>query len=136
MVQINESVIPLDVANTDESCDDFDEEEGAFTIDEMRAELRRLMADLHLASKDGASAMSPVATGPGGLCKLPAGVPENPGGLRVTAEMDELLAALLSSELQGQSQVGFCGMGGIGKTTVSAWLARQTSIRYAVLFSV
>ena len=62
------------------------------------------------------------------LCKLPAVVPNNPAGLRVTDEMKELLAALLVTPTVGH-QVGFCGMGGLGKTVVSTWLVRQDEVR-------
>jgi hypothetical protein len=63
----------------------------------------------------------------GGQCPLPAGVPPLPPGLRITEEMKQLLGALLSPT--SVPQIGFCGMGGIGKTTISAWLVRQPQVR-------
>jgi hypothetical protein len=41
--------------------------------------------------------------------------------------MKQLLQALLSPT--SAPQVGFCGMGGIGKTTISTWLVRQPTVR-------
>jgi hypothetical protein len=104
----------------------------------MRGELERLMADLRVAtleqhdSKDGDG----VDASGGGklksmlssmLCPIPAGVPNLPAGIRVTEEMEQLRVALNDSK--AHSQVGFCGMGGIGKTVVSTWLVRSNDVR-------
>ena len=59
------------------------------------------------------------------LCPLPAIVPLSPRGMFVTSEMEAVLEGVLS----GAVQVGFCGMGGIGKTTVSAWVVRSEDVR-------
>ena len=128
-----------------------DEADAEFSVDEMRAELERLMADLRVAKKetrhgdgrtgsrsDGGSLPSSSADAPE-LCSIPVGPPELPSGLEVTFEMKALLAALLgtgsSTDTTGaatagaQMQVGFCGMGGIGKTVVSNWLVRHPTVR-------
>ena len=72
-------------------------------------ELERLRADLiHAASsKTPKPAAGPngAATGP---ALLPAGVPELPAGLRVSAEMKQLALALLESSTS--TRVSFVGM--------------------------
>ena len=58
------------------------------------------------------------------------GPPQLPTGLRVTFDMENLLVALLKPKDSSNSgQVGFCGMGGIGKTVVSNWLVRNLDVR-------
>ena len=116
--------------DTDQSSTEDDEEEG-FSVEDMRGELERLMSDLRVAkyskgsiNPDDAASVKTATE----LCKLPAVVPNNPAGLRVTDEMKELLAALLVTPTVGH-QVGFCGMGGLGKTVVSTWLVRQDEVR-------
>ena len=51
---------------------------------------------------------------------MPVGPPTLPRGLKITFEMEKLLSALLEPKLHdgsgGHGQVGFYGMGGIGKT--------------------
>jgi hypothetical protein len=96
-------------------------------VEEMRGELERLMADLRLAKMQVAPTVSPLAAGSRVQCALPAAVPALPTGLRVTIEMESLLLRLLSSTTA--AQVGFCGMGGIGKTTISTWLIRTAAVR-------
>lgn len=116
--------------DTDHSSTEDDEE--GFSVEDMRGELERLMSDLRVAkyskgsiNPDNAiSILNPTTE----LCKLPAVVPNNPAGLRVTDEMKALLAALLVTPTVGH-QVGFCGMGGLGKTVVSTWLVRQDEVR-------
>ena len=61
------------------------------------------------------------------MCDLPAMVPALPRGLFVTAEMQRVMDAVLSDT--STPQIGFCGMGGIGKTTVSCWVTRERSVR-------
>jgi hypothetical protein len=50
-----------------------------------------------------------------------------PHGLFVTNEMQSVLDAVLSDT--STQQIGFCGMGGVGKTTVSSWVARDNDVR-------
>lgn len=95
---------------------------GLFSLDEMRGELLRLQAEID------SSTSKPVADLQGGACRLPAGVPDPPAGLRISSEMKELLEALVTKS-SGPSKVGFWGQGGVGKTTVSAWLVRQDAVR-------
>ena len=61
------------------------------------------------------------------LCPLPALVPKSIPGLLVTLEMKQVLKAVVSTS--SSKQIGFCGMGGIGKTTISTWIVRQDSVR-------
>lgn len=121
---------PSDFSSTE------DEEHAEFTVEDMRGELERLMQDLRMAKRDQEDHLSASGSGrllltspTGGstLCPLPAIVPMLPPGLRVTSEMLTLKSALLES--RGNPQIGFCGMGGIGKTVVSSWLVRSSEIR-------
>ena len=101
-----------------------------FSLSEMREELERLREETapgtgvigrhgaRAGSSDEAEAM---------LCPLPAMVPSVPRGLYVTAEMQSVLDAVLSGTVA--PQVGFCGMGGVGKTTVSTWVVRNNAVR-------
>jgi hypothetical protein len=141
--QMEKSIIPAAAPmHTDDSEQSSTEDDIEFSVEEMRGELGRLMADLHLAKKEmstGAAEakdrrlleavqLKPTLTAVGGgQCPLPAGVPPLPPGLRITAEMKQLLVALLAPA--STPQIGFCGMGGIGKTTVSTWLVRQPQVR-------
>jgi putative protein kinase ArgK-like GTPase of G3E family len=54
-------------------------------------------------------------------------VPKLPIGMSVTTAMEAVRDAVL--EESNPAQIGFCGMGGIGKTTVSSWVVRETTIR-------
>ena len=168
----DEGMISADSGASDADVDESDvssaeDEELEFSVQEMRDELQRLMADLRLVqAADGkavaanstvsaaaaavaaAAQLSSAAAGAAAgnaentLCLLPAGVPQLPPGLWVTVSMKRLLALLQQPTSTSTStstlfqagaprEVGFCGMGGIGKTVVSAWLARNTSIRSA-----
>ena len=116
-----------DDGDTDHSSTDDDELE--FSVDEMRAELERLMADLR-NNRPGARGSAFIAGDlSNGMCVVPAGTPLLPSGLRVTVEMEGLLKALLATHGTDTTQVGFCGMGGIGKTVVSTWLVRHAAVR-------
>jgi hypothetical protein len=111
-----------------------DDEYDHFSVDDMRGELERLMSDLRVAKyeKRGLGATNHTNANPSGLSPLPAGVPRLPTGLRVTVEMQALLCSLLEPIAEADSNfIGFCGMGGLGKTVVSTWLVRQTEVRAA-----
>ena len=87
-------------------------EAAAFSAEDMREELERLRKDEQPAAAAGAAGVA------GGLCVLPAQVLDLPEGLRITAEMKQLLAALLTSE---KSRIGFCGM--VSRTVAAACAA-------------
>jgi hypothetical protein len=92
-----------------------------FSLEETRDELERLRAEVAPLTAKHASA--PV----GELCPLPAMVPTLARGLFVTTEMQSVLDAVLLDT--STPQIGFCGMGGIGKTTVSCWVTRDDAVR-------
>jgi hypothetical protein len=98
------------IKNTVPQEDLIDAEAGAaaeqlFTVDELRGELERLRADLEVA---GAKTTRARLAGEAGPCRLPAGVPSLPSGLRVSSEMRKLSSTLLSA-MTGP-RVGFHGM--------------------------
>ena len=96
-----------------------------FSLDDMREELERLREETAPAA--GSAQNDGVNGGNAVLCKLPAMVPILPRGLFVTLEMQRVLDAVLSDT--STPQIGFCGMGGIGKTTVSCWVTRGDAVR-------
>ena len=104
----------IEVAVAPEEGDD--ETAADFSADDVREELERLRKDEQPA----------VISTTGGMCALSAQVPKLPEGLRITPEVQQLLTALLTSE---KKRIGFCGMGGIGKTTISTWLVREEGTR-------
>ena len=114
---LDESISTNEIAGEDE----IHLEQSMFSLDEMREELERLRADEHPPE---------VSTSAGGMCALPAeaddAVKRLPKGLRITAEMETLCKALVVSD---QSHICFWGAGGIGKTTVSAWLVGDDDTR-------
>ena len=91
-----------------------------FSLEETRDELERLRVEIVPGKHSSAVAV-------GELCPLPAMVPTLPTGLFVTTEMQSVLDAVLSDT--STPQIGFCGMGGIGKTTVSCWVTRDDAVR-------
>eukprot|EP01048_Picozoa_sp_COSAG05_P015061 COSAG05_NODE_1770_length_4114_cov_1.871113_2_plen_673_part_00 len=92
-----------------------------FSVGEMREELERLRMD-------GAQKLSRNAIQIDGKAVLPAVIPEVPeGGLIVSDAMHKLVDTVCS--LTSKRRCGFFGMGGIGKTTTSAWLCRQDAVR-------
>lgn len=100
--------------------------DNMFSLEEMRGELDRLREES--ATSAEASKHASVVGEEGVLhCPLPAMVPTLPPGLFVTTEMQSVLDAVLSDT--STPQIGFCGMGGIGKTTVSCWVTRERSVR-------
>jgi hypothetical protein len=101
---------------------DFMESEHSSTVEEMRAELERLRMEVMAAPTKATRAVL------GGPFVLPAAVPDTPAGLMVSAQMNQLVAAVVSPDTN-ELRVGFCGCGGIGKTTTASWLVRQEVVR-------
>ena len=101
--------------------------DAIFSLEETREELERLREETAPSAgpttRKGANDGSTDAL----LCPLPAMVPTLPRGLFVTAAMQCVLDAVVSDA--STPQLGFCGMGGIGKTTVSCWVARSYAVR-------
>ena len=98
--------------------------EGAgagFSIDDGREELERLRAE-------ETPATAAAALSADGGCPLPSQVPLLPAGLRVSTEMKQLRRSLLT-RVAKKTKLSFCGMGGIGKSTISAWLVRDKEVR-------
>lgn len=103
--------------DTDDSANDGEDEcegdEELFSLSDMREELERLRNEV--ANKTRPDRAELRGGGGGGLCPLPAAVPDCPTGLRVTDQMNVLCDTVISEE--SRSRVGFWGAGGIGKTT-------------------
>eukprot|EP01051_Picozoa_sp_SAG22_P008139 SAG22_NODE_604_length_8628_cov_4.245984_7_plen_213_part_00 len=85
-----------------------DDDENVFSFDDVKDELARMRSGLDESSATATSSS---------VARVPAVVPAMPAGLRVSAEMRQLLVNLTSSD---STRIGFVGMGGIGKTVVSA----------------
>jgi hypothetical protein len=98
-----------------------------FSLAEMREELERLRVEIVPVRVRRGSCSSAAGGTDSMLCSLPAMVPPLPRGLFVTDEMQSVLEAVLSDT--SAAQIGFCGMGGIGKTTVSSWVAHDDAVR-------
>jgi hypothetical protein len=99
-----------------------------FSLTERREELERLRVETAPTKKRSGNGGSSSGDGSESLlCSLPAMVPTLPRGLFVTTEMQSVLNAVLSET--STPQIGFCGMGGIGKTTVSSWVANNDAVR-------
>lgn len=99
-----------------------------FSLEDMREELDRLREETApSAGSAGASVTDTGSSGGAATCKIPAMVPTLPRGLFVTAAMQSVLDAVVSGT--STQQIGFCGMGGIGKTTVSCWVARSSAVQ-------
>ena len=94
--------------------------DAGFSVDDAREELERLRAEETPAA--------PTATDADGMCPLPMQVPALPDGLQVSAEMKQLRELLLTPSRK-KTKLSFCGMGGVGKTTISAWLVREREVR-------
>ena len=99
--------------------DDEDASGELFSVDEIREELERLRAD------DKKPVIS--LTSDGDECALPFVIPEASDALVVSDSMHTLVATVVSQV--AKRRCGFWGSGGIGKTTTSAWLCRQGSVR-------
>jgi hypothetical protein len=111
-----------------ESRTSFDEgawDTDMFSLTERREELERLRAEQTPSNLRSRRSLSGATESL--LCSLPAMVPTLPRGLFVTTEMQIVLDAVLSET--STTQIGFCGMGGIGKTTVSSWVVHNEAVR-------
>ena len=97
--------------------------DAMFSLAEVREELERLRKEHAPSGGERLVANEPELL----LCMLPAMVPTLPRGLLVTAAMQSVLGAVLSNATP--PQIGFCGMGGIGKTTFSSWVTRSDAVR-------
>ena len=97
--------------------DDLDD---IFSVEELRSELDRLRESSQTSNNnDGSGSIATHAS-------LPNSVPAVPDGVRSTDVMRNVLQAVLHGK---ETQVGFCGMGGIGKTTLSTWVVHQEAVR-------
>eukprot|EP01051_Picozoa_sp_SAG22_P015319 SAG22_NODE_1982_length_3207_cov_2.771557_3_plen_430_part_00 len=110
-----------------DAADGLDYEEAAetgaaFSIDDAREELERLRADETSVTAAAAEVSAD------GVCLLPPQVSVLPEGLRVSTGMKELRQSLLTPVVK-KTKLSFCGMGGVGKTTISAWLVRDDEVR-------
>jgi hypothetical protein len=63
------------------------------------------------------------------MYSVPALVPQLPAGILVTTAMQEVIDSVLDVASSSTPQIGFCGMGGIGKTVVSTWVVREPKVR-------
>jgi hypothetical protein len=131
VAQTRQLVPDMMVVNADNDRPSFETQvtvqwgDGEFSLEEMREELERLRLQTVGASRGRqGSVMLPDGTV---LASLPAMVPQLPHGLLVSSEMQSVLDAVQSDT--SSPQIGFCGMGGVGKTTVSSWVARNDSVR-------
>lgn len=108
--------------------------EQEMSVGAMRKELQQLKQQLarSAATSDNSD----------GLAFLPAGVPALRDNFQATSDMSDLKAMLLaqagsssgkvtiSCKRSGQSgRVGAFGMGGIGKTMMASWIARDADVR-------
>lgn len=99
--------------------------DAMFSLDDMREELERLREGT--VPSNGSARKGANEASDGVMCNLPAMVPTLPRGLFVTEAMHRVLDAVVSDT--SEPQIGFCGMGGIGKTTVSCWVTRDDAVR-------
>jgi hypothetical protein len=94
---------------------------GAFSVREMRLELERLrMSVAAIQSKAAAAYKDPA------MCAVPSTITSPGPSTVVTPVMSAMLAAVVS---QGSRAVGFLGVGGVGKTTTTAWIVQQRETR-------
>ena len=109
--------------------EETDDGEEIFSVAEMRGELVRLAADMgdtkaKAADADGSRASGGGGGGGGGTgrtftrCALPAVVPTLPPHVRVTTEMKQLLANVLTFDETAAKQEGFCGMASLAVSEI------------------
>lgn len=98
--------------------------EGIFSYSETREELERLRkVELGGTSPNNAEGTEEESL----LYSIPALAVQPPTGILITSAMKAIRKAVLS--YSSPMQIGFVGMGGIGKTTVSSWVAREVEVR-------
>jgi hypothetical protein len=121
------SVRSVEMTDDEQELDDV-----LFTVEDVREELSRLQDEI--SPTRGASSADLPSTGgtapalnTNKLAALPAIVPADPLGFQVTEEMKRVREFMLAPD--GPRQVGVCGMGGAGKTVVTAWMSRLPEIR-------
>eukprot|EP01047_Picozoa_sp_COSAG01_P042920 COSAG01_NODE_3777_length_5704_cov_34.622658_2_plen_714_part_00 len=121
LVQQMKLALEFDTEQTD--ADTQAEESDAFSTKELRDELDRL-AEEQLPTSPGQVAAA--SSGVKAAATISAAVPQVPMGVLVTGAMTKLLEKLTDTTI---TRMGFFGMGGIGKSVVSAWLVRHDSVR-------
>ena len=96
---------------------------GAFSVHDLRLELDRLR--LHVAGlQSNVDADEDPAT-----CAVPTSAPVPGPSTLVTPIMEAMLGAVVRDDSR---TVGFLGVGGVGKTTITAWVVhqRETRVRF------
>eukprot|EP01050_Picozoa_sp_SAG11_P000359 SAG11_NODE_10_length_27955_cov_15.365235_11_plen_138_part_00 len=94
--------------------------EATFSIEDVKGELERMRdSDSEVRSATAAAA--------GGIAMVPATVPKQVVGLRVTSEMRQLLDLLLDSI---SSRVGFVGMGGLKRNLGQPGCTRLMTVAF------
>eukprot|EP01050_Picozoa_sp_SAG11_P013285 SAG11_NODE_1540_length_4722_cov_2.812243_3_plen_1121_part_00 len=114
-----DSLVEQIVLTTDPEAESSDAVSSDANADEVKSELLRLREDATVPSASQSKSSEAL---------VPPLVPALPVGVLVTSEMEDLLSRLIKSD---KKRLGFCGMGGIGKTVISSWLVRQHSVRSA-----
>jgi hypothetical protein len=104
--------------------DDDANNTAANPLDELRDEIMRLRYEM-----DSTGPKNHVKASVGMACSLPLEVPELPAGLCVSPEMRALLVFVTDQTPKAHRQIGLCGMGGLGKTTISTWLVKHHEVR-------
>ena len=107
----------MDQPQDDTTVETDDEEVLDVSLGEAAEELHRLRDTLQ--EPQAQSSAAPVLADPSQPASLPAGVPSLPPKFQTTQQIEELTQLVLSTcagDLTKPRQVGFWGMGGIGKT--------------------
>jgi hypothetical protein len=122
------SVLSAETTDDDEREGD---EYGLFSVDDAREELSRLQGEIapeqSKATDTDTDSNADSERAKMRLAPLPAVVPADPLGFQVTDEMKRVREFMIAPD--GPRQVGVCGMGGSGKTVVTAWMSRLPQIR-------